>query len=280
MTDVIIVGSGPAGLSAALTLKQLNISFIWFGDSSLSSKIAQAPKIKNYPGLIDINGQDLKEAFLRQIDKANIVIENKIVTGVYKIKDYYSVIAGDMTYDAKCVLITTGVQSIKNIEGELDLVGSGVSYCATCDGMLYKAKDIAVISYDDKYDHEIEFLAEIANSITLFTKSTKVKKNNITVINEYPNKINRTLSSVNLSLGDDVYSVKGVFILKDSIAPNILVPGVKIENGHILVDRSCNTNMAGLFAAGDITGRPYQYAKAVGEGNVAAHSIFAYLKRQ
>ena len=167
MFDVAIIGTGPAGISAALTLKQLNKSFIWFGSKSLSFKIRTVECVTNYPGLISISGAEMQDVFLRQIKDAGIEITEKQVTGVYQMTGSYSILCGQEMFEAKSVILTVGVESVKPIKGELEFLGMGVSYCATCDGMLYKNKEMTVVSLSKEFEEEIEFLSEIAAKVNL-----------------------------------------------------------------------------------------------------------------
>ena len=282
MYEVAVIGTGPAGLSAVLTLKQLNRNFIWIGSKNLSPKINSASEISNYPGLINVSGREMKEVFLKQIASANIEITDLQVTGVYNLGDHYSILCGDNMFEAKTVILGLGVESIKPIEGELDYVGMGISYCATCDGMLYKNKDIIVYSTSKEFEHEVEFLASLANSVKFIPlyKEVNVKASNIEIIKENPKKITKENKKMYMNFKDRTIEADGIFMLKQAISPSILVPGIESQNGHIVIDRECKTNMPGLFACGDCTGRPYQYAKAVGEGNVAAHSALDYLNKK
>lgn len=282
MFDTAIIGTGPAGLSAALTLHSLNVSFIWFGSKELSQKVFKAEKIRNYPGLINVSGNEMKDIFLSQIKEMNIEITDKIVTGVYDMTSHYGILCNQEMYEAKSVILATGVESFKNIPGELDYVGQGVSYCATCDGLLYKNKDIVVVCTDKEYEEEVKFLASIANRIYFFPiyKNVNVNIENVEIINSSPREIKKDNKKMYVYYQNKEIIVDGVFMLKSSIAPNILVSGLNIDNGHIIIDRMCQTNMKGIFAAGDCTGRPYQYAKAVGEGNIAAHSVKKYLSEK
>ena len=279
MFDVAIIGTGPAGISAALTLKQLNKSFIWFGSKSLSFKIRTVECVTNYPGLISVSGAQMQDVFLRQIKEADIEITEKQVTGVYQMTGSYSILCGQEMFEAKSVILTVGVESVKPIKGELEFLGMGVSYCATCDGMLYKNKEMTVVSLSKEFEEEIEFLSEIAAKVNLIPlyKDPKINYPNTEVFTGMPQEIIREGKKMRLIFKDKEIESDVIFMLKSAVSPKALVPGIEEENGHIKVDRSCKTNMDGLFAAGDCTGRPYQYTKAVGEGNIAAHSAVSYL---
>lgn len=279
MYECAIIGTGAAGISAALTLKALNKNFIWFGDKNLSSKIRSAEKIRNYPGLPMVSGNEMAEIFLKQIKEMGIEITDKTVTGVYQMEGYYSILCNQDMFDAKTVILTTGVESIKPIKGELDFVGRGVSYCATCDGFLYKGKTIFVVCTEKSLEHEIEYLASLAEKVYVVTlyKNVELKVENIEIVSGMPIEIAGTKKAEKVLFKDKEFLVDGIFILKAAITPSVLVSGLEIDNGHVKVNRNCETNMVGCFAAGDCTGRPYQYTKAVGEGNVCAHAVVDYL---
>lgn len=280
MYDCIIIGTGPAGLSAALNLKTYKKSFVWFGSKSLSDKVRKAEKITNYPGFPELTGQELFAHFEDHIQSAGLEITEKTVTNVMSAGNYYMVLADNEIYEAKTLILAMGVMTAKLLKGEDELLGRGVSYCATCDGMFYKDKEIAVLCNDPKYEHEVEYLADLAAKVTYFPlfSDSQVKKENVTISKDFPMEVNGIDRVTGLTLkSGEILSVDGVFCLRNAIALSKLIPELEIENGHIVVDRAQKTNLPGCFAAGDCTGRPYQYTKAVGEGNVAAHSCISYL---
>lgn len=279
MFDVAIIGSGPAGVSAALTLKSLNKNIIWFGSNRLSPKICAAEKIRNYPGLSMASGQDMLSAFQKQLLDMEIEITEKTVTGIYAMGDKYNILCDKEFFEARTVILCTGVETVKPVAGELEFVGRGVSYCATCDGFLYKDKTILVECTGKDFEHEVEYLASLASKVYLVPlyKDVDVHRDNIEIIMEKPTEIKGSMRVEQVLFKERSVDVDGVFMLKAAIAPSVLLPGVKAEEGHVVVNRSCETNLEGCFAAGDCTGRPYQYAKAVGEGNVAAHSAVDFL---
>lgn len=279
MLDCIIIGSGPAGLSAAINLKTYNKDFVWFGSKNLSVKVAKAEKIVNYPGFPEITGSELLERFQAHIKRADLTITEKTVTNVMGMGDYYMVLADNEIFEARTLILAMGVMTSKILPGEQELLGRGVSYCATCDGMLYKGKRIAVICNDPKYEHEVEFLADLAAEVLYYPKfESKVVRDNVKISKDGPKEIlgDGKVEKIALHSGN-IEAVDGVFCLRNAIAPANLIPGIGVEEGGIVVDRAMQTNLKGCFACGDCTGRPYQYTKAVGEGNVAAHSVISYL---
>lgn len=279
MFDCAIIGTGAAGVSAALTLNALNKNFIWFGSEKLSFKIRTAEKIRNYPGFPSVSGTGLAEAFMRHVRAEGIAVTDKRVTGVYPTENGYTLLCDTLPYEAKTVILATGVESVKPIKGELDYVGRGVSYCATCDGFLYKGKKIAVVCTLKELEHEIEYLAALAGKVYAFPlyKNAELRAPNIETVSGMPLEITGDGRVGAVVLKDRTIPVDGVFLLKAAVSPSVLVAGLKTENGHVVINRACETNLSGLFAAGDCTGRPYQYAKAAGEGNVAAHAVNNYL---
>ena len=281
MFDVAIIGAGAAAVSASLTLKSLNKDIIVFGNLDLSEKIRKAEEIRNYPGLINVSGKKMQEVFLEQLNAMDIKITPKIVTGVYNMGNYYSILCNQDMYEAKSVIITTGVEFIKPIKGEEKFIGRGVSYCATCDGLLFKGKTIAIICTSKELEHEIEYLSNIASKVFVVPlyKGFEIKGSNIEVISGVPQEIVGNTKVEKVVFRNKEIIVDGVFMLKNAISAQVLVPGLIVEDDHIKVDRLQQTNLEGLFAAGDCTGRPYQYAKAIGEGNVAAHSATEYLSK-
>ena len=285
MIDCMIIGSGPAGISAALTLKSNGKNFLFFGSPDLSEKIEKAENIRNYPGFLGGDGKTFAEDLKKQLKDAGIEIKNEKVGGVYALKDKFILSTQEgNTYESKTVILACGVESVKQIQGEEEFTGRGVSYCATCDGFLYKGKTIAVFCTTKRLEHEIGYLADFAAKLYLIPmyKDVAIEKDNVEIIRKMPTKIvggKRVEKLIFSSKGvEEELSVDGVFMLRDSLSPALLVGGLQTEDGHIVVDRTMATNLKGLFAAGDCTGRPYQYAKAVGEGNIAAHAVSEYLK--
>ena len=279
MVDTAIIGTGPAGISAALTLKALKKDILLFGGGQLSEKIRVAEQIRNYPGLNAVSGLAMQQSFLQQLQSMEIPITEKTVTGIYHMGTHYGILCDQEMFEAKTIILATGVEAVKPIEGELEFVGRGVSYCATCDGFLYKGKTIGVLCTTKELEHEIDYLASLAQKVYLMPlyKNVQVSSENIEVILAKPQKITGGMKAECLEFADRRVEVDGIFMLKQAVTPSVLLYGLECNEGHIVVDRGCRTNLPGCFAAGDCTGRPYQYVKAAGEGNVAAHSAVEFL---
>ena len=281
--DIAIIGTGPAGISAAVTAKIRGKNIILIGNKNLSDKITRASKIENYTALPDISGSELAQHLHSHLESLEIDITDRRVSTVYAMGSYFAIQADEEIIEANSVIVASGVMQGKTLKGEKELLGSGVSYCATCDGMLYRGKKIAVLCNDPKYEHEVEYLADLAAEVyyyPAFADSTVIKEN-VHSSRNIPKAVNgeKKVESITLRDGGEV-AVDGLFCLRNAIAPSTLIPGLTVDGGHIVVDREQRTNLAGCFAAGDCTGRPYQYTKAVGEGNVAAHSCIEYLANQ
>ena len=280
--DAAIVGAGPAGLSEALTLKAHNKRIVWFGTNELSDKVEKSEQIANYAGFEPISGKEMNDKFRKQMDTAGLVLTDKTVTQISKSKNGFTVLADNEIYKAKTVLLTIGSVPAKGIVNEQDLLGRGVSYCATCDGFLYKGKTIAVFCGAKRYEHEVEYLAEIADKLYLYTTyETQINLPNVEILKKPMKAVvgENKVQGIELTDGTEI-KIDGVFFLRSSVAPATVLKNLEMNGAHIVINRSCETNIEGCFAAGDCTGRPYQIAKAVGEGNIAAHSIVEYLAEQ
>lgn len=280
--DIAIIGSGPAGLEAALTAKNRNKTVTVYGSMELSGKMMSIDHpITNYLGLSNVTGKQMAESFGNQLKDAGIEITEKRVTTVYAMGDFFGLQLSDNTMaEASSVILCTGVTAGNPYPGETQFLGRGVSYCATCDAPLYKGKDVTVIGQTAKEEGEASFLAEVCNHVNyipLYKEEPVFKADNITVIHDRPVEITGGMKADALKTSSGEIKTDCVFILREAQFPSQLVPGLKVNGNAVETNRLMNTNIPGLYAAGDITGLPYQFIKSAGEGNIAAISAAMYL---
>ena len=280
--DIAIIGTGPAGVSAALTAKNRNKRILLLGSLQMSEKVAKAHEIRNYPGLPFVKGEELAAAFRDQLEKMEIPVTEKRIGAVYAMGDYFALQAGEEMLEAKAVILATGVVTAKPLPGEEALLGRGVSYCATCDAPLYRGRTAAVIGYSPREEREAAFLGEVCSRVLYFPMypDTPDLPETVEVIRETPLEIQKTENGPAVKTAEGAYPADGVFVLREAVAPAQLGPGLETDGAHVKVNRKMETSLPGVFACGDLTGTPYQYVKAAGEGNVAAISAAAYLDRR
>ena len=281
--DIAVIGTGPAGVSAAITAKVRGKKLILFGSRHLSDKVEKAHSILNNPGLPNVSGAELANAYRMQLDSLDIPITEKQVTAVYAMGDYFAIQTPDDMVESTAVILAAGVVTSKALPGEDAFLGRGVSYCATCDAHFYRGKTVAVLGYSEQACREADFLAETCEKVLYFPAAPhEVQVNGrVEVVREKPAAIlgDRQARTLETKSGKR-FDVDGIFVLRASVAPDKLVPGLAVEDNHIRVDLQMRTNLPGCFACGDAVGPPYQYIKAAGQGNVAALSAVAYLAEQ
>lgn len=280
--DIAIIGTGPAGISAAITAKLRNKNIILFGNKDLSDKINKAHSIKNYTGLPNVTGEELVTALTNHLNDLDIEITEKRVNAVYSMGEYFALQVGKGMIESKSLIIATGVTASKTLENEDEFLGRGVSYCATCDAHFCKGKDVAVIAYTKEAEEDALFLSEVCSSIKyfpLYDISNEIfdKYGNIQIIKDKPIGFAGNMKAEKIICENSSYDAFSTFVVRNNISADKLVPGLKTDGTHIIVDLQMETNIKGLFACGDIAGKPYQYIKSAGQGNIAALSAVAYL---
>ena len=268
MYDIIIIGGGPAGVSAALTVINRGKTVCIVSNPPETSNLWKASEITNYPGLPNSSGADILKAMLKQTEAAGAVFVSGTALSVMPMGKKFGVSAGSDFLECGAVVIASGVVQKNLYPGEAEYLGRGVSYCATCDGMLYKGKNVSVIGTFEGASEEADFLREIGCSVEYFDRKRAQK---------YEIKGGEKVMAL-IADGTE-YKVDCVFVLRSSIAPGNLISGIEMENGHIGVDKAQSTSVPGIYACGDCTGLPYQIAPAVGEGNIAALNACKYLDK-
>lgn len=278
--DTAVIGTGPAGLSAAVTLRARNKNVLLFGSENVSGKVSKASEIRNFLGFPEVSGEALAEHFSDHARSMGLSITHERITAVYAMGEYFALQgASGQMYEAASVILATGVRVGKAYPGEEEFLGRGVSYCATCDGALYRGKTVAVIAESSEEAEEVRFLSEVCGKV-IFVPLYDCKDSfaaNVEIVQDSPVEIKGAFKAGTLVLKNGSVDAECIFILRKSVSPARLVPGLATSDGHIGVDRRMCTNLPGCFACGDAVGAPYQYIKAAGEGNVAALSAVHYL---
>lgn len=272
--DVCVIGCGPAGLAAAVNAKNKNRDVIVLGTDLCSPPLHKAPMIHNYLGLPDIKGEDLRQKFLDHAALAGVDIMKAKAENVFPDDDGFLVMIPDgEMIQARTVIIATGVPYRSTLKNESDFLGKGLGYCATCDGPLYRDRVVAVIGYSPETEPEVNYLAEICEKVYFFPlyKGKPSINSAVEIMSDKATAVIGDKSVQKLTAGDREIPVDGVFIIGAEVAPDRLVPGLELEEDgvHIRVNRQMETNIEGIYAAGDCTGSPYQLAKSTGEGQVA-----------
>ena len=265
MHDIIIIGGGPAGLSAAITARQRGKSALIISNRQEDSGLYKAREVGNYPGFPGISGPELLSKLTEHALGSGAELITAKVNTILPVGGMFNVAHGTEIQTAKCIVIATGVTQTAFFPGEAELLGKGVSYCATCDGMLFRKKKVCAVCLTPESFDEAEYLKSIGcEVVTLETKNIK---------------INGTSHVTSVTADSEEIECSGVFIMRKAIAPHLLLPGLQTEDGHVCMDSTGATNVPGVYAAGDCVGTPYQISKAVGEGLVAALSAAEYIDR-
>ena len=279
--DVLIVGAGPAGCSAALTLRNRNHSVLmaYTGDGALGL----AEKINNYPGVRGKSGREIAELFRKEAEEAGAEIRKEKVTQLLPMGDTFSAAVGADIVSAKALLLTIGAARAKELPGEKEWLGRGVSYCATCDAMLYRNRPVIVLGTDQESVEEANFLATVCSKVSYACE----KKHDLSALDERivrlsgkPLSIEKEGKTVRVTLeGGEKAEADCVFVLRPTVAPSTLLPGLETEGSAIRHDEKMRTSIPRVCVAGDAAGAPLQVAKAVGDGCVAAYSLSEDLKK-
>ena len=278
MTDIIVIGGGPAGLSAAINARARGKSVLVVSNPISENPLYKAPVIDNYPGLPNISGADYLHKLEDHAKESGAQFRSGRVLTVAPMGERFFVSIGSDFEETRAVILAIGAQRGVKFPGEEEFLGRGVSWCATCDGMLYRGKDVVVIGLSYDAPAEANFLQEIGCKVTYVSRKEPeglrpdipvILGRNLTVEGE------STVTAVRVD--ETAVSCQGAFILRSAMAPKDLLPSLTLEGGYIPVNRSMATNIPGVFACGDCTGLPLQAAKAVGEGLIAGQSAAEFI---
>jgi len=283
--DVIIIGSGPAGISASLYTSRANMKTL-----IISKGIGTLEKVKtieNYYGLDgEITGEKLQKIGQNQAEKLGVeFIKDEVVKIDYEAS--FKVETINNVYNAKAVIIATGTsRKVPRIEGIKEFEGRGVSYCATCDAFFYKGKNVAVLGSKEYAMHEAEELKRVTNSVVILTNGEEVLQNrniNLEIEERKIKKLygNNRIEEIQFE-DNTIKKIDGIFVAIGAASSSDLARkiGAQIdEKNNIIVDENMQTNVPNLYACGDCTGGTLQISKAVYEGMVAGMSVIKKIKK-
>ncbi|MBQ7670132.1 MAG: FAD-dependent oxidoreductase [Clostridia bacterium] len=301
MYDIIVIGGGPAGLTAALYALRADKSVLIIEKETFGGQITHSPKVENYPGFAEMSGNEFADKLLDQVLAQGAEIELEKVTGI-KDGDVKTVVTEDGEYEAKAVVIAVGVKHrMLGAPGEAELVGHGISFCAVCDGAFYKDLDVAVIGGGNSALQEAILLAKTSKSVTVvqnldyltgearlqnaLTAEPNVKIILGSVVKEFKKSSDGKLAGVVISGkdGDMELTVDGVFVAIGLIPENKPFEELAELNGYgyFDTDESCVTKTPGVFVAGDCRSkRIRQITTATADGAVAALAACEYIDRK
>ena len=237
--DIAIIGTGPAGLEAAITAKVRNKNILLLGGKLLSDKVNKAHTIQNYLGLPEVSGEEMQKTFQRHLEQMQIKITEDKANAVYAMGKYFAIQGHQAMYEADTVILACGMSTAKPFPGELENLGRGVSYCATCDGALYRGRRTVVIGYSRDEEKEADFLSELADEVIYIPMYQEFSPWNdkVKVLqNVTPVGIEKENDHLVLKLQEQSIPTDGIFILRDQVAPSQLVPGLQIDNNQVRIN--------------------------------------------
>jgi len=298
MYDIIIIGAGPAGLTSAIYARRAEKKVLVLEATSYGGQIINTANIENYPAEPHISGYEFAKKIYNQAKDlgTEFIFEKAIEIKDYK--EYKEVITKKNIYKAKSIILATGVKNKKlGLSNEDELVGKGISYCATCDGAFYKGKDVAIVGGGNTAFEDALYLSEIANKIYLIHRrdefradativnKLKEKENVKFILNSVVTKLNANdnLESIEVTNGKDtsIISVSGLFIAIGHVPENDNFSNLinLNENGYIIAKEDCHTNIDGIYVAGDAREKVLrQLVTAVSDGAIAATSAINEIK--
>lgn len=278
--DLIILGGGPAGLAAAVAARGRGKSVLVIGNRWQDSALARAERIDNYLGLPGLSGYALLEAFQRHAEDAGVPFVVGRATSLMAFHGFAVTVGSDI-YQGRALVLSPGVVRHAKLPGEQELLGRGVSYCATCDGMLYRGRDVVVVGRTAGAPEEAKYLQSIGCRVTYTApKKPEDLPDDLPFVAAGRVEIKGEGAVSAAVLDGTEVPCACVFVLRDALAPTDLLPQLETDGGYIKVGRDLSTSVAGVYACGDCTGAPLQVAKAVGEGHIAGLSACEYIDRQ
>lgn len=296
--DIVIIGAGPAGISAAIYLARTKYDFVLLDKAGLGGKLNELSMIENYPGVNNINAFELIEKYREQLNYFNIKVTNESVDGIVKKDNYFEVVSHENIYQCKAVIICTGSSNKKlNVKGEKEYLGKGISYCAVCDGFFNRNKDILVYAKASKGYREALYLEKLVKKIYLVNDGEYEQNDELE--NLLSSEKVEFLKPYNIKefVGDELgltgvllenketkeeklINCFGAFPFVSDLSNSYFAVSLNLDNnnGYLIVNENCETNLKGVYAAGDVLKKSLkQIVTAASDGAIAATSAIKYL---
>lgn len=294
--DLIIIGAGPAGLTAAIYAARYKLKTIVFG-KEMESQASHAYIIENYPGFKVISGPELIKKIKKQVNNLGVKIQEEEIIDIEKQKKDFVVSTDNKKYKSKAIILALGTESRKlNLPNEDRFVGKGISYCTICDAPLFKNKVVAVIGGSDAAAMSALLLAEYAKKVYVIYRGKQLRAEPLRIEQLKKNKKIEIIYNANvkeikgkefvesIALNKKELKVNGIFVEIGNVPPTYLAKRLVIntdKEGYILTNNKMQTNIPGIFAAGDIIAKPLrQIITAANDGAIAAFSAYSYLKER
>ncbi len=279
MLDIAVIGAGPAGLSAGINAKVRNKNVEIFGNNPKNTWLYKAENLNNHLGFENVTGKSMLKDFISHVESMNIKINYGRVIQILNMGEHFVINFDNNIIEARAIILCTGIEKKSGIKNESDFVGKGLSYCATCDGMLYKGKNVVLYGETEEGEEEANFLSEICNSVTYIYNYEEVKNlnDNIKTLKGKPSSVIGDEFAKGIVFEEEELLFDGLFFIRENTPTDSLIHGLEKDKSIIITNKLMETNISGVFASGDCTGWPYQVSKAVGEGLVAAQQAVKYL---
>lgn len=291
--DCVIIGSGVAGMTAAIYLKRANLNIILIEKNIPGGQINRSSSIENYPGFKDIDGPSLAMSVYEQVMNLDVNYQYDEVVDIEKKDKLFLVKTKNTEYLTKAVIVATGRKPRElDLPNVKELVGRGISFCALCDGFFYKGKEVAIVGGGNSALEEALYLSELCTKVYIILRSDKFKadlsfqekiKEKSNIIVKYNKEIKELkeedgrLSKIVLNDSEEL-DAKGLFIYIGSNPDSKFLKDIELDNGYIVTDKNMKTNIDGIFACGDVIKKEvYQLATSIGEGAEAANSVSKYI---
>ena len=275
MLDIIVIGSGPAGVSAAVYLKRFNLDVTVISNDNTA--LYSAHQIDNYYGFYGISGEELYQNGINQLNSLDINIINETVLAIEAYSNFI-VTTNKGVYEAKRVILATGKSRNKlKIKNARDFEMRGLSYCATCDGFFYRGKKIGIIGSGSAMMHELSFLRNMTNDIIIFTDGEEIQVEGFNVVGEKIISLYGNEFLEGVITEQNKYNLDGLFVAIGDASTFDFIKHLGIatdDKNNIKVDSNYQTNIKNLYAIGDSIGGVLQIAKAVYDGMMVSYSIY------